>query len=70
MLFGKVTEYFQGDESKTFRWFSTPNPQFGGVPPRAMLRNPAARQHLQRFVDEATEANAAAPKGESAAHGV
>lgn len=33
-----VGEYFDGDAEKTALWFRTPNPMFGGISPRDMIR--------------------------------
>jgi hypothetical protein len=34
---GLVLGFFGGDVTKTTLWFSTPNPQLGGVTPNAMI---------------------------------
>ena len=51
-----VAEFFAGDVSRTALWFRTPNPQFGNLSPRDMIRYGRYRK-LHQFVLAALDAN-------------
>lgn len=50
----KVLEFFKGDEEKAHLWFSTPNPQLGGVSPDAMIFLDRDEK-LYQFIDNELE---------------
>lgn len=62
-----VAEFFEGDAHKTALWFKTPNPQFGGVSPRDMIRYGRYKKLLQ-FVLAAREDNREAASFASVKH--
>jgi hypothetical protein len=51
-----VAEFFDGDQSKTLLWFSTPNPQLGNLTPMDMVKIGRVRK-LLTFVQTALEEN-------------
>lgn len=54
-----VASYFNGDAAKTALWFNLPNPQFGDLSPRQMIRLGRFKK-LLRFVLDAQQAEQAA----------
>jgi Protein of unknown function (DUF2384) len=53
---GLVADFFNGDAAKTALWFKTPNPQFGNISPRDMIRYGRYKKLLQ-YVLVAGDAN-------------
>lgn len=48
--FEKVKSYFNGDAKKTWVWFKTPNPHFGGASPLDMIKIGRVNK-LKKFID-------------------
>lgn len=50
-----VGEYFNGDAHKTALWFKIPNPLFGNISPRDMIRYGRYKKVLSFVVDAITD---------------
>jgi len=53
-----VAEFFEGDATKTAQWFKMPNPAFGSVSPRDLIRLGRFRK-VMTFVQNAVSSNRA-----------
>jgi hypothetical protein len=62
-----VAGFFDGNAERTALWFRTPNPQFGDISPRDMIRYGRYKRLLQ-FVLAALDANAMEGKPASVKH--
>lgn len=51
-----VAEFFEGDAIKTAQWFKMPNPAFGSISPRDLIRFGRFRK-VMTFVQNALSAN-------------
>lgn len=58
ILFNRVATHFEGDAKRTALWFSVPNPMFGNMSPKNMLRYGRYRK-LIKFVNHALSENTA-----------
>ena len=50
ICYDKVLQYFNGDTTKTWTWFKTPNPALGMVSPLDMMRVGRTKKLLS-FID-------------------
>jgi hypothetical protein len=55
-LYRKVQEHMKWDEGKTVLWFTTENPNFGGIAPLEMIYKGRAEK-LERFINNGIDEN-------------
>jgi hypothetical protein len=54
--FNKIKKYFNGDATKAWTWFKTPNPALGCVSPLEMIKCGRVNK-LKMFIDSRLEGN-------------
>lgn len=55
-VFHLILQYFQGDHSKTWAWFRTPNPGLGNIKPWDMVKEGRVEK-LALFIKNQIEGN-------------